>query len=82
MTIHRPLIQQNLRSCQSLRHLPLHLHTFEPDYVPWLYFSEDKARPHAAGVAMNCLTACQTLPWPFNRAYLRYDGKVTASTME
>ncbi|GFV50010.1 uncharacterized protein TNCV_2372531 [Trichonephila clavipes] len=32
--------------------------------VPWPYFSEDKARPHAARVAMNCLTACQTPPWP------------------
>ncbi|GFX27520.1 transposable element Tc1 transposase [Trichonephila clavipes] len=25
---------------------------------------EDKARLHAAHVAMNCLTVCQTLPWP------------------
>ncbi|GFY13807.1 transposable element Tc1 transposase [Trichonephila clavipes] len=31
--------------------------------VPWPYFSEDKARPHVARVAINCLTACQTLPW-------------------
>ncbi|GFX59905.1 transposable element Tcb1 transposase [Trichonephila clavipes] len=34
--------------------------------VPWPYFSEDMARPHAARarVAMNYLAACQTLPWP------------------
>ncbi|GFX63550.1 transposable element Tc1 transposase [Trichonephila clavipes] len=25
--------------------------------------NEDKARPHVTHVAMNCLTACQTLPW-------------------
>ncbi|GFW31278.1 uncharacterized protein TNCV_2578591 [Trichonephila clavipes] len=46
---------------------------------------DDKARPHAASVAMNCLAACQTL-WPvrslYNRACLRYDGKATASTRE
>ncbi|GFW04420.1 hypothetical protein TNCV_877891 [Trichonephila clavipes] len=57
-----------------------------PFAVPWPYFSEDKARPHADRVAMNCLTACQTLPWPagslFNRGCLGYDGKVTASTRE
>ncbi|GFU26224.1 hypothetical protein TNCV_5106411 [Trichonephila clavipes] len=35
-----------------------------PFAVPWPYFSEDKARPHAARIAMNYLTACQTLPWP------------------
>ncbi|GFT55288.1 transposable element Tcb1 transposase [Trichonephila clavipes] len=33
------------------------------EVVPWPYFSEDKARPHVARVATNCLTACQTLPW-------------------
>ncbi|GFT37437.1 uncharacterized protein TNCV_150431 [Trichonephila clavipes] len=32
--------------------------------VQWTYFSADKTRPHAARVVMNCLTACQTLPWP------------------
>ncbi|GFU67393.1 transposable element Tc1 transposase [Trichonephila clavipes] len=32
--------------------------------VPSPYFSEDKARPHAARVAMNCLVAFQTLPCP------------------
>ncbi|GFX68851.1 uncharacterized protein TNCV_3865501 [Trichonephila clavipes] len=39
-----------------------------------------------ARVAMNCLTACQALPWPgrshSNRACLRYDGKAIASTRE
>ncbi|GFV28746.1 hypothetical protein TNCV_3986961 [Trichonephila clavipes] len=35
-----------------------------PFAIPWTYFTENKARPHAARVAMNCLTACQTLPWP------------------
>ncbi|GFW91297.1 transposable element Tc1 transposase [Trichonephila clavipes] len=25
---------------------------------------QENARPHTARVAMNCLTACQTLPWP------------------
>ncbi|GFW09846.1 transposable element Tc1 transposase [Trichonephila clavipes] len=35
-----------------------------PFAVPWPYFSEDNARQHAARVAMNCLTACLTLPWP------------------
>ncbi|GFV98838.1 hypothetical protein TNCV_2913551 [Trichonephila clavipes] len=51
--------------------------------VPWPYFSEDEARPHMACVAMNCLTAYQTLPWLArslsNRACLGYDGKATAS---
>ncbi|GFU35868.1 transposable element Tcb1 transposase [Trichonephila clavipes] len=37
--------------------------TTVPFAVPWPYFSEDKARPHAGRVIMNCLTACQTLPW-------------------
>ncbi|GFW19930.1 hypothetical protein TNCV_866361 [Trichonephila clavipes] len=46
---------------------------------------KDKARPH---VAINCLTACQTLPWLarppdlLHRACLGYDGKTTASTRE
>ncbi|GFT31658.1 transposable element Tc1 transposase [Trichonephila clavipes] len=34
-----------------------------PSAVPWPYFSEDKGRPHVERVAMNCLTACRTLPW-------------------
>ncbi|GFW22848.1 uncharacterized protein TNCV_2380631 [Trichonephila clavipes] len=46
--------------------------------------NEDKTRPHAASVSMNCLTTCQTLPYPakslFNRACLGYDGKATVST--
>jgi len=29
-----------------------------------LVFQQDNARPHMARVAMNCLQACQTLPWP------------------
>ncbi|GFU12979.1 transposable element Tc1 transposase [Trichonephila clavipes] len=29
-----------------------------------LIFQQDNARPHMVRVAMNCLTACQTLPWP------------------
>ncbi|GFU35603.1 hypothetical protein TNCV_2099091 [Trichonephila clavipes] len=37
---------------------------------------EDKARLHVVRAAMNCLTSCQTLPWParslFNRACLGY----------
>ncbi|GFY19000.1 hypothetical protein TNCV_3876881 [Trichonephila clavipes] len=32
-----------------------------PLAVPWPYFREDKARSR---VAIKCLTACQTLPWP------------------
>ena len=31
---------------------------------PGLVFQQDNARPHTARVAMNCLKACQTLPWP------------------
>lgn len=31
---------------------------------PGLVFQQDNARPHTARVAMNCLQACQTLPWP------------------
>ncbi|GFX05473.1 transposable element Tc1 transposase [Trichonephila clavipes] len=34
-----------------------------PFAVPWPYFSENKARPHAVRVAMNCLIAYQILPW-------------------
>ncbi|GFV74510.1 transposable element Tc1 transposase [Trichonephila clavipes] len=30
---------------------------------PGLIFQQNNARPHTARVAMNCLTACQTLPW-------------------
>ncbi|GFY02133.1 transposable element Tcb1 transposase [Trichonephila clavipes] len=29
-----------------------------------LIFQQDNAREHTAHVAMNCLTACQTLSWP------------------
>ncbi|GFU67174.1 transposable element Tc1 transposase [Trichonephila clavipes] len=29
-----------------------------------LIFQQDNARPHMACVAINSLTACQTLPWP------------------
>ncbi|GFS94717.1 uncharacterized protein TNCV_4456261 [Trichonephila clavipes] len=51
-----------------------------------LIFQQDNARPHTVRVAMNCLTACQTLPWPArtlsNRACLGYDGKVNASNRE
>ncbi|GFV70168.1 transposable element Tc1 transposase [Trichonephila clavipes] len=51
-----------------------------------LIFQQDNARPHTVRVAMNCLTACQTLPWPAkslsNRACLGYDGKATASNRE
>ncbi|GFX32428.1 hypothetical protein TNCV_2173481 [Trichonephila clavipes] len=43
-----------------------HLHESfpKPKRVPGPYFSEDKARPYTTRVAMNCLTACQALPWP------------------
>ncbi|GFS57644.1 transposable element Tcb1 transposase [Trichonephila clavipes] len=48
-----------------------------------LIFQQDNARPHTARVAMSCLTACQTLPWPArslsNPACLGYGGKTTAS---
>ncbi|GFV07632.1 transposable element Tc1 transposase [Trichonephila clavipes] len=30
---------------------------------PGLIFQQDNARPHTIRVAMNCLTACQTIPW-------------------
>ncbi|GFU01638.1 hypothetical protein TNCV_1521791 [Trichonephila clavipes] len=57
-----------------------------PFAVPWPYFSEDKAIPHAARVAINCLTACRTLPWSarslFSGACLGYDKKAAASTRE
>ncbi|GFX09818.1 transposable element Tc1 transposase [Trichonephila clavipes] len=53
--------------------------------VLWSYFQQDNARPHTARVTMNCLKACQTLPWPARslsyRACLEYD-KTTASAME
>ncbi|GFX68388.1 transposable element Tcb1 transposase [Trichonephila clavipes] len=35
-----------------------------PFEVPDLIFLQDNARPHTVCVAMNCLTACQKLPWP------------------
>ncbi|PRD28012.1 UNVERIFIED_CONTAM: hypothetical protein NCL1_33730 [Trichonephila clavipes] len=38
--------------------------------LAWPYFSEDKAKPHTARVAINCLTACQTLPWLARSPYL------------
>ncbi|GFS98814.1 transposable element Tc1 transposase [Trichonephila clavipes] len=31
---------------------------------PGLIFQHDNARPHTAHIVMNCVTACQTLPWP------------------
>ncbi|GFV41582.1 hypothetical protein TNCV_3627331 [Trichonephila clavipes] len=31
--------------------------------VPWPYFTQENARPHMTRVTMNCLAACQTLPW-------------------
>ena len=31
---------------------------------PGLTFQQDNARPHTARVALNCLQACPTLPWP------------------
>ncbi|GFX06543.1 transposable element Tc1 transposase [Trichonephila clavipes] len=37
-----------------------------PFLLPWPYFQQDNAKPHTARVAMNCRTACQTLPWPTN----------------
>ncbi|GFV60949.1 uncharacterized protein TNCV_925631 [Trichonephila clavipes] len=53
---------------------------------PGLIFQQDNARPHTACVAMNCLTACQTLPLSTrslsNRSCPGYDGKATASTRE
>ncbi|KFM57660.1 hypothetical protein X975_14705, partial [Stegodyphus mimosarum] len=47
-----------------------------------LIFQQDNVIPHTAHVAMNCLTACQTLPWPGRSACLGYDGKRNASTRE
>ncbi|GFX90359.1 uncharacterized protein TNCV_3849341 [Trichonephila clavipes] len=53
---------------------------------PGLIFTQDNAKPHTARLALNCLTACQTLTWPArslsNRACLRYNGKATASNKE
>ncbi|GFV89451.1 HTH_Tnp_Tc3_2 domain-containing protein [Trichonephila clavipes] len=46
---------------------------------------EYKTQPYVARVAMNCFTACQTLPWPArslsNRVGLGYDGKTTADDL-
>ncbi|GFU54244.1 hypothetical protein TNCV_3618981 [Trichonephila clavipes] len=54
-----------------------------------LLFLEDKAKMHAARVAMNCFTACANTSFAsqiarslFNRAYLGYYGKVSAFTRE
>ncbi|GFW33903.1 transposable element Tc1 transposase [Trichonephila clavipes] len=50
---------------------------------PSLIFQQDNAKPHTTYVALNCLKAYQTLPWPArshsNRACLGYDGKAIAS---
>ncbi|GFT59346.1 HTH_Tnp_Tc3_2 domain-containing protein [Trichonephila clavipes] len=78
LTIHRRLIEQNLRTYQPLHHLPLtpvHCRARlewrllgDPvgSYVPGpsLIYQQDNARAHVARVAINCFTACQTLPWP------------------
>ncbi|GFT48287.1 HTH_Tnp_Tc3_2 domain-containing protein [Trichonephila clavipes] len=112
MTIHRWLIERNLRLYRPLRHVPLTpahcrarllwcLARSAQRYVndiqrtvllpfllkyPSLIFQQDNARPYAARVAMNCLTACQTLSWSAislsNRACLGYNEKTTASTKE
>ncbi|GFV62443.1 transposable element Tc1 transposase [Trichonephila clavipes] len=46
---------------------------------PDLIFLQDNASLHTARISMNCLTPCQTLPWPArslsNRACLGYGGK-------
>ncbi|GFW21203.1 HTH_Tnp_Tc3_2 domain-containing protein [Trichonephila clavipes] len=51
-----------------------------------LIFQQDTARPHTIRVTMNCLTACQALPWSARSlsdlACLGYDGKATASNRE
>ncbi|GFS49661.1 structural maintenance of chromosomes protein 6 [Trichonephila clavipes] len=77
--------RSTLTAQQCVDHIRKTLATV-PFAVCWPYFSEDKTRPHAARVAMNCLTVSQTLPWParplFNRVCLGYDGKATASTRE
>ncbi|GFT16623.1 HTH_Tnp_Tc3_2 domain-containing protein [Trichonephila clavipes] len=73
MTIHRGLIERNLRSYRPLRYLPLtpaqcraRLQCcLAPFSTLALFFSKilpDHIR-HAR-VAMNCLTACQILTWP------------------
>ncbi|GFV32473.1 transposable element Tc1 transposase [Trichonephila clavipes] len=31
---------------------------------PGLIFQQDNAKSHTTGIAINCLTAYQTLPWP------------------
>ncbi|GFU87383.1 transposable element Tc1 transposase [Trichonephila clavipes] len=56
-----------------------------PFLLQYLGLIFQKMRPHAGRVALNCLTACQTLSRPaakslFNRACLGYDEKATAST--
>ncbi|GFW51781.1 transposable element Tc1 transposase [Trichonephila clavipes] len=33
------------------------------EHLASLIFQKDNVRPHTVRVAMNCLTACQTLPW-------------------
>ncbi|GFW36510.1 HTH_Tnp_Tc3_2 domain-containing protein [Trichonephila clavipes] len=105
-TIHRRLIEQNLRSHRPLRHLsltPAHCRARlqwclarsgwnHADWGRFVFidespsncvqtiiedesgdsqgcyldpvFQQDNARPSTARVTMNCLTACQTLPWP------------------
>ncbi|GFW15890.1 transposable element Tc1 transposase [Trichonephila clavipes] len=42
----------------------LRLHTVQSDYSGARLDQQDNVRPHTACVAMNCLTACQTLPCP------------------
>ncbi|GFT16574.1 uncharacterized protein LOC103523443 [Trichonephila clavipes] len=72
-------------SNKSVKDRILYYNNVHSDFyrLPWPYFSEDKARPHAARVAMNSLAACQTLPWParslFHTACLGYGGKMIAS---
>ncbi|GFV18340.1 hypothetical protein TNCV_2822651 [Trichonephila clavipes] len=57
-----------------------------PIEAPWPFFQQYNAKPHPSRVAMNCLTACQTLLWLArflsNRAYLEYDGKAAVSIRE
>ncbi|GFX80468.1 hypothetical protein TNCV_2266771 [Trichonephila clavipes] len=49
--------------------------------VMMVVVEQDNARPHTVRVAMNCLTACQTLPLSArslsDRACLGYDEKAT-----
>ncbi|GFV63286.1 hypothetical protein TNCV_1521051 [Trichonephila clavipes] len=37
----------------------------------WVQILGDKARPHAARCAMNCLASFQTLPWPTRSLFKR-----------